>query len=76
MYEDLYSDCPEEAPMCECIGDQLDHMYDMYKDDAILCTDIKEARKLSSIGFLIQPNQFLTVFHIATCNYNNLLPSS
>lgn len=48
MYEDLYSECPEENPMCDI---DIDYLYDREKDDAILCDSLDQAKRSKANGF-------------------------
>ena len=50
-YEDLYGACPEEDPRSDCYKNHTNLVYEIYKEDAILCTDKDEATRLAKMGF-------------------------
>jgi len=51
LYPDFSYECPEEDIDCDAYADYMDHLYDMYKDDATLCTTKDEALILANMGF-------------------------
>ena len=73
-YEDLYSECPEENPLCDI---DVDYLYDSMKDDAILCDSNTEALRVAKAGFTrFLPEQYQYYIYTVECRTNNTYPLS
>jgi len=71
-YEELYSECPEENPLCDI---DVDYLYDSLKDEAILCTSNATALRLHHTGFTrFLPEHFRYYLYTVECRKANQFP--